>query len=303
MRAVGAILLFGIAALAGLMTSELLWRSPACREAIARFSGRGELQALVGGVGIYGEEVEAQIVGENLRRLSSEEAVMSAEIDREIALLRHQFGDEGAFAKTLEASGLSDALLHREVTDHLRGRRWIEKQIADAITVSDEECRQFYEQNREQFLQPQRFRASHLFLAAPEGTPPEVTDLKQKAIKVFAARIRKGEVLATLVAETSEDEATKQTGGDLGFFSAARLPPEFITAIETLRLGQISAPIRTHLGFHIVQLTDVKPPHHLSFDEARAEIQRQLLNDKRATAVRHVAERLAIADFLRSRGR
>jgi parvulin-like peptidyl-prolyl isomerase len=301
MRALVLILLFAIAALAGLITSEFLWRSPAAREAIARVTGRGELQALVGGVAIYGDDYEARIVEENLRRLSRDEAVANVEIDRELNLLRHQFGDENEFAKAVEAAGVSEASLRENVTEHLRGRHWIEKQIASAIAVSEEECRQFYETNREQFMQPQRFRATHLFLAAPEATPPEIVAAKQKAIKALAGRIAKREPLAALVAEASEDEATKANGGDLGFFSAARVPPEFVAEIEKLRVGQISAPFQTPLGFHIAQLTDLKPPRQLTFDEARPEIQQRLLNDKRTAAVAAVAERLAFAEYVRTR--
>ena len=306
MRALAIILLLAIACLAGLITSELFWRSPAAREVIGRFTGRGELRALVGGIGIYADadtEAEAQIVAENLRRFARDEAIAEADVEREMNLLRYQFPNEQAFAKAVEAASSSEPALRRDVSEHLRGRQWIEKQVATALAVSEDECRQFYEQNRAEFMQPQRFRASHLFLAAPGETPPEVVDAKHKAIKAFTARLTKREPLTTLVAEASEDEATKPHGGDLGIFSAARVPPEFVTEITKLRVGQMSPVIRTHLGFHLVQLTDMKPPRELSFDEARPEIQQRLLNAKRAAAVAKVAERLAVAEFRRSSGR
>ena len=303
MRALVLVLLFGIAALAGALTSEFLWRSPAAREAIARFSGRGELQALVDGVAIFGEESETQIVEENLRRFAREEVVADAEVDREMNLLRHQFGDENAFAKAVEGSGVSMTALRETVTEHLRGRQWIEKQIGGAMPVTDEEARHRYESSREQFMQPQRFRASHLFLAAPEGSPPDVIEIKQKAIKALAARVAKREALARLVAEASEDEATKPVGGDLGFFGAARAVPAFVAQIEKLRVGQISAPFQTPLGFHIAQLTDLKPPRQLTYDEARSEIHQQLVNEKRTSAVARIAEQLRVAEFTRSDAR
>ena len=305
MRALGIVLLFGIAALAGLVTSEIVWRLPACREVIARVTGRGELRAVVGSVGIYDRggdgDLEDQIIAENLRRVARDEPVADSAVNREVELLRHQFGGEKTFATELQASGSSLASLQADVAEHLRGRAWIEKQIAGALGVTDEECRQWYDANREQFLQPQRFRASHLFLAAPDGTPAEVIEFKQKAIKALAARLAKGETLAVLAAEASEDEATKRNGGDLGYFSAGRMPPEFIEQVAKLRLGQISAPIRTHLGFHIVQLTEVKPPRELTFAEARAEIATRLANEKREAAVAGVVARLSVAEFVRAR--
>ena len=300
-RALVLILLFGIAALAGLITSEFLWRSPAAREAIARFAGRGELRALVGGVGIYGDEDE--IVAENLRRLARDEVVANTDVDREMNLLRHQFGAEDAFAKAVQASGVSMTALRDNVTEHLRARQWIEKQISGGLAVAEEEARQRYEADREQFMQPQRFRASHVFIAAPEGTRPELVEIKMKEIKALAARVAKREPLAALAAQASEDDATKSVGGDLGIFSAARVPPEFVTQLEKLRVGQISAPFQTPLGFHIAQLTDVKPPRQLTYDEAQAEIRQQLRNEKRASAVANLAERLRVAEFTRTERR
>jgi parvulin-like peptidyl-prolyl isomerase len=64
-----------------------------------------------------------------------------------------------------------------------------------------------------------------------------VVQIKLKAIKALAARLAKREALATLVAEASEDEATKVPGGDLGIFSAARVPPEFVAQLEKLRVA------------------------------------------------------------------
>jgi hypothetical protein len=302
MRALGVILLFGIACLAGLVASEIAWRTPAAREAIAKFSGRGELRALVGGVAIYGnadDEIEERVIVENLRRISRDESVAGDAIEREMNLLRFQFGEEAKFAAAVGNAETSETALRGDVTEHLRARGWIEKQIAAALQVSDDECRQFYEANRAEFQQPQRFRAAHVFLAATDATPSNVVAQKEKAIKDLAARIRKGEALAVLAAEASEDEATKLNGGDLGFFAAARALPEFVPAIEKLRVGQISAPVRTHLGFHIVQLTEVKPPRQMTFEEARPEIEARLMNDKRVAAVASVVEQLRVAEFMR----
>jgi hypothetical protein len=302
MRALGVLLLFGIACLAGLVASEIAWRSPAAREVIAKFSGRGELRALAGGVAIYSnadDELEERVIAENLRRMSRQEPVAAEAIEREMNLLRFQFGEEGKFAAAVENAGSSEASLRTDITEHLRARGWIEKEIAAALQVSDEECRQFYEAHRGEFQQPQRFRAAHVFLAATEATPPNVVTSKEKAIKDLAARIRKGEALAVLAAEASEDEATKLNGGDLGFFAAERALPEFVPAIEKLRVGQISAPCATHLGFHIVQLTDVKPPRQMTFEEARPEIEARLMNDKRVAAVASVVEQLRVAEFMR----
>ena len=101
-----------------------------------------------------------------------------------------------------------------------------------------------------------------------------------------------GENFADLVAQNSEDEATKRKGGDLGYFSESRMPRDFFAAVTKLRVGEISASIQTTLGFHIVQLTDFKPARQLTFQAAEPEIRLKLENKKRAASIQKIAEQL-----------
>ncbi len=85
----------------------------------------------------------------------------------------------------------------------------------------------------------------------------------------------------------------KRRGGDLGYFAALRMPPEFFAEVEKLSVASSSAPFRSNLGFHIAQLSEAKPPGKLSFEEAQPEIALALENEKRAKAVRQLSERLS----------
>jgi hypothetical protein len=304
-RATSALLLVAVACAAGLACSEALYRWAAARDVIARAFGRGELMAIAAGEAIYERDVadaghvEPLIVAANLRRAARDEAVTDAEIERELQLLRWQFGEETAFTAALESSSGSVNGLRDEIADHLRAQRWIEKQIVPQLTVTDEEARREYEANAGRFAQPPRFRASHLFLAATNATPPDVIEAKQRAIKAHAAALAKGADFAQLVAEASEDEATKTRGGDLGFFASTRMPADFIGEVEKLQPGTTSAPVRTLLGFHLLQLTDARPARQMPFDEVRSEIGTKLASARRAAAVEQLAERLRTAEFIR----
>ncbi len=274
-------LLLVILAAAGWGTSELLYRSPVAQPVIARLLGRPPaIPAL-----------------ENLRKVSAGEQISEAMIDRELDLLRHQFADENGFVKALKSSGSSVAALRIEVTGHLRARQWIEKTIAPELGVTEAECRAFYDSAPECFALPERVRASHLFLATPQETPAEVFSAKRTLIQGLAIRILGGENFGALVVEASEDEETKNRGGDLGYFAAVRMPPEFVAEVVKLRVGELSAPIQSHLGFHILQLTDFRQPRPLGFDEAKAEIANTLENHQRARAVARLADRMNTAEF------
>ena len=217
--------------------------------------------------------------------LAADEKISKVEVDSELKLLREQFRDEKTWRAALRASGFSVRSLRWTIVDDLRARDWIERKMISQSDATEDECRNFYDTHPQNFMQPARFRASHLFLAAPPETPPEVVESKQKVIKALADRIRHGEKLGELAAAASEDEATKTRGGDLGFFSESRMPPDFFSAIVKMRLEEISQPIRTRLGFHIVQLTDFKPARQMNFEEVQPEIRFAIKNEKRRAAL------------------
>jgi parvulin-like peptidyl-prolyl isomerase len=167
----------------------------------------------------------------------------------------------------------------------LRSREWIEQQMTSQGDATEDECQNFYDTHPQNFLQRARFRASHVFLAAPLETPPDVVEIKQNTINSLAARMKQGEKLADVAAAASEDEATKTRGGDLGFFSESRMPSDFFYAVVKMHVGEISQPIRTRLGFHIVEVTDFKPARQMSFEEVQPKIRFAIKNEKRRAAL------------------
>lgn len=283
-RLLRALLLLLIVVAAGLGTSELLYRWRVVQPIFARLLS----------------PASARLELVNLRNASSGEQIPEAVIDRELDLLRHQFADENQFVTALKSSGSSLATLRTELTENLRGRQWIEKMIAPELGVSEAECRAFYDAASESFVLPQRFCAKHIFLAAPPETPPEVLSAKRTLIQGLAIRILAGEDFDALVLEASEDEGTKNQGGDLGYFSALRMPPEFIAEAEKLDAGDLSGPIQSHLGFHILRMSDAQAPKRLVFDEVKTEIANWLENNQRRRAVAQLAERLKAPELGRN---
>jgi parvulin-like peptidyl-prolyl isomerase len=228
---------------------------------------------------------------ETLQKLSRGEPVAKEEIDRNMDLLRYQFADENTFAQARNSSGLTLESLRAEVTEHLRARHWIERQIAPELQVDASVVRRFYDENQPRFALPPRYRVSHIFLAAPDGYPDEVIGAKQSEIQGLSVRILAGEKFDDLVSN-SEDEATKTNGGDLGYFSAWRMPPEFMAELEKMQVGEISAPLRSHLGFHLVRVTELKAAREMSLAEAQNEIALLLANEKRTVELARLIERL-----------
>lgn len=303
--------LIAAASFSGVLCSEMLCRSITLRDAAGRLLGHGHLIAITDGRGFYEKDLNDDdfstrsdlIALENLGRASRNESPVAEKIDRELSLFRAQFGDEKAFLRRVRSDGLSVSLLRERITDQVRSLQWLEKQITAEHMATDKECRDFYETHPALFIQPVRFRGSHLFLAAPAETPPEIVESKGKLMDTLVVRLGRGEALAQLAAEISEDEATKPRGGDLGFFSSARIPPEFFAEIQKLTPGRRSNPFRSHLGFHIVEVAEIRPARMLSFNEARQEISLALANERRVLIAERLADMLSTATYARSDSR
>lgn len=278
---------------AGFCTSEVLYRGTWSRDAIGELMGRGQFLGSVRDRAIFerdlfsepGGTAETMLMAEALRHSGAVRRPAEEDSNREINLLRAQFEDYAAFAAALEASQRTDASLRLLIADHLEVRDYLEERIASDTPVTAEECRQRYQPDPSRFELPVRFRARHIFVAAPNGTPPDLIIEKQNLAGTLSMRLLAGEDFARVAQEASEDKATKSGGGDLGYFSAWRMPSEFLAELEKLHIGETSAPFRSHLGFHIVQLTDVRPARALTFEEAQPDISTELANEKRAARV------------------
>lgn len=300
----------------GIGTAEYLTSSFSFRRSLGRLVRRGDLQTLVGRRGIYATDVErawrarlfatgadahdletsvateqkrAALQGlveqEKLNAAASGQAIDSASVRHEMELLREQFRDEKSWNSALAKTVTARRALEREVTTHLRDRAWIESRLAPELRPNEEEARRYFAKHRADFQQPVRLRASHLFLAAPAGYPANVIEAKRTLIAALTKRLAGGESFAALVAEFSEDDATKKRDGDLGCFTEKRMLPEVFAVAQELAPGAISGPVRSRLGFHILRLTESLPARALSFAEARPEIDALLANQKRTRAV------------------
>lgn len=291
----------------GLVVAEAIYRLPPLRAFVGRNCGRGELLAIAGGSGIYESDLDVRagtlrqlIVAENLRFKSRLEVISDARLDREITLLRSQFATEGLFKRVMASSGLSPDSLRNTVRVQLRSLDWLEQQLlADNARPAAEAIQQFFATHRRQFLQPLRLRAAHFFLAAHAETLPEVVEEKRGLIEEIAREISRGGSFEQLVSNSSEDEATKKRGGDLDFFSSSRVPADFYDQVAKLKTGQLSRPLQTHLGFHLVRLTEVRPPREISRDVAQEEISRIIENKIRREQIARMATQLEYADYIR----
>jgi foldase protein PrsA len=208
-------------------------------------------------------------------------SVSGGEVADRIARIRSRFDSEEKFLATLKVAGLDLDGLRSEVRDGLLQDKVSAKAAEGAIPEA--ELRSVYDKNKALF--DAQAHVLHILVCSKTDpttglcTVESPQDMDQAA--ALAKRARDGADFAKLAREFSADKGTADSGGDLGWLSPDRVPPAFGTAIAVLRPGQISDPVRTTLGVHVVKLV----ARGRSFEDARAEIEQGIGGDRLQNAV------------------
>ena len=154
----------------------------------------------------------------------------------------------------------------------------VQKIIGD-VAASEEESKKFYDENPSQFTTPEEINARHILLK-DDVTSADVVKLVQDELK-------KGTSFDVLAESHSTDPSAAGNGGSLGFFSRGQMVPEFEEAAFALKEpGDVSAPVKSQFGWHIIKLEERKLSAVLSFDEVKSQIIQYLTNEKRSQKLR-----------------
>lgn len=183
-----------------------------------------------------------------------------------------------AYQRAVAAEGLSE--VRRSVERTLLAKAAEKRAVDDQLTITAEQVRDYYQQNKKKYFRPRQFRASHILVKVdPALSAAEKQALYEKAQSLLQ-RARAGEDFYNLAYYNSDDR-TKYVGGDLGFFHAGQTVPEFEQALMNLEVGEVSDLVRTLYGYHIIKLTEENEPRQLEFSEVSAQIEEQLRTEQR----------------------
>lgn len=145
-------------------------------------------------------------------------------------------------------------------------------ELAKGITATEEDLRKAYEEQKAGFSEPERRRVSHILVSADGKADQDDAALLGKA-NALRDRLAKGEEFAKLAKESSADPASAAKGGDLGYLTQSGFDPAFAEAAGKLKQGELSEPVKTSFGYHLIKLTELTPATSKSFEQVRAEIQ------------------------------
>ena len=237
--------------------------------------------------------------------------VSNKDVEDAIKEIVDKVGSKEQLNNILKKNGISANQFKADLKEEIKMKK-LAKELGSS-DVSDSEAQKFYNDNAAKFKYPDRVRASHILISANPAeiaeivkSDPKNKDLteeqiqakvteemnakKAKADKLLAQAKADTTQFAKLAKENSDDTTTAVKGGDLGFFAAQEMVPEFSKAAFALRPNSVSGVVQTQFGYHIIFVTDRMAAGQEPFEKVKNEIKGYLANQKQLQLVDNLVE-------------
>lgn len=209
--------------------------------------------------------------------IPSPHASAPAKADEELHWFQRQLAFETErYSAALASQRLTEEELRERMEQQLHAGAYLDSLTTPSIDEGT--VRAWFDKHQQDIKSPRVWRAAHLFLSSHDPSKPDRTEEIQHLSTLLISGVA---TFDELVAQHSEDERTRTRRGDLGWFGTSRMPSDFIRSIDPLRMGAISPPVKTKLGWHLIKLIDSKQARDLTLDEVREEITSHLRSEQR----------------------
>jgi len=262
-------------AIAATVNGEVIYARDLDREvtAIARQYGidlasaqGGQQRAEISRI-VLDQLIEQRLILQEARKRGA--LATDTQLDQAVQDIKANFPSEAEFQLALDQRGLTLADLRDRLRTNLTVQN-LQARVSQA-TVSEAEIQAYYQQHRAEYDSPEQVHVRHILVET------------EAEARFVLARLNRGEPFETLARQLSRDPGSKEQGGDLGFISRGQVVPEFERAAFALQPGQVSGPVKTQYGYHVIQLIERRAGKPGTLDQAREQIRRQLLGKKQET--------------------
>lgn len=251
----------GIVAIAAVAIVAILLLTNSFGQTVAKVGGqkitKDELYNRL--VEYYGEQTLDSMIAEKIVDMEIEKnniVVTDEEIEEEMNDMIESYGGLETVTAQLTAQGLTIDDLKEDVVSYLKTLKLLDSRL----TVTDEEVEEFFESNKSYFDQPEKVQASHILV-----------DDEQTALEV-KKKLDEGADFAELAAQYSKDTSNAQNGGQLGYFTKGTMEKAFEDAAFSMKVGEISDPVKTSYGYHIIKVTDKQEAKAANLEDSREDI-------------------------------
>lgn len=186
-----------------------------------------------------------------------------------------------AYFKAHQAQYMTPELVHLQYAE-LRL-----EQLAAQVNPSEADLRAAYDKNKDRYVEPEKRHARHILI--PVGKDDAAA---RKQAQDVLAQAKAGKDFAALAKQYSQDPGSADKGGDLGWADQHQFVKPFTDTLFAMKVGEISAPVKTQFGYHIIRLDEVQPGKVKSFDEARSELEAELKRNAATDQFGEIQEKL-----------
>ena len=168
----------------------------------------------------------------------------------------------------------------------------IQSDMAKNNPPTEDQLREFYQSNASKYVVPEERKASHILIQVAKGADKATVEAAHKKAEDILAKIKSGKSFSELAKKYSDDPGSAQQGGELGYFTSGIMDPAFEKAAFALKVGEVSKPVRTSFGFHIIKLEAIRKSRAKKFDDVRKELIPAYLKDKAERKYFDLADKL-----------
>ncbi len=251
--------------------------------------------------------IEKEVVRELVNQQGEKEnlEIDSELIEKELKALRANYASEEEFNNALNARNINLDDIKKSMQIDINARQLLNAQIKGKINISDDEVKKYYEENKSKFQRPEAYHTRHILAAffPPEALRNQTVEELKKNKEYFARiaeekidkvieELKKGADFEDLAKTQSDDESSRENGGDLDFIYKGIFEASFDEAAGKLKPGETSGKIRTRFGFHVIQLIETRPSELAPFDEMKPGIQKHLFLEAAKKQVASYVEKL-----------
>ncbi|HLL03005.1 MAG TPA: peptidylprolyl isomerase [Myxococcaceae bacterium] len=208
--------------------------------------------------------------------------VSASEVDEAMADVKKQNGitDPAQFEQLLAREGYTVKSYRDFLTKQISRSRLMQMRVATKVKITEEDLKAAYAQYSKLEGEEFEVHARHILVTVDAKATPEQVEEARKKAEAIAAEARRPGMNFEALARARSEGPSKEDGGDLGFFRRGVMVPAFEQAAFSLKAGEVSNPIRTNFGWHVLKVEERRAIGVTSYEEMRAKLELQLRQQK-----------------------
>ncbi len=219
--------------------------------------------------------IEKQLIKDAVAKASI--IVPAADIEKEFAQYKTRFRTDEQFQNYLRHGKVTVESIKARITEKKELELLLEK--TGKLAVTDKEVEDFYNKNERFYQEREGVKARHILIKVAEKAPKEEEEKARGKLKQVQEALTKGEAFAEVAKRFSEGPSAPK-GGDLGFFGRGQMVKPFEDKAFTMKPNEVSEPVRTRFGFHIIQVLEKREARKKTLEEVKETIAESLRNKK-----------------------